>query len=150
VILVGFCKMQFFIGWKGSGRVTESHADHSETGAEHGIRRKSGRFVTGTTASSWWTPPHRGRQYHREEILQSFIREDVSGAACGSGSKGWRFGLYSGVPPIDRKNCMDGVKSPCRIPVSFDFTLAPDYRTINRLGASKIQVFFRIDPYNVA
>ena len=37
----------------------------------------------------------------------------------------------SGVPPIDRKNCMDGVKSPCRIPVSFDFTLAPDYRTIN-------------------
>jgi excisionase family DNA binding protein len=47
----------------------------------------------GTTASSWWTPPHRGRQYHREEILQSFIREDVSGAACGSGSKGWRFGL---------------------------------------------------------
>ena len=56
----------------------------------------------------------------------------------------------SGVPPIDRKNCMDGVKSPCRIPVSFDFTLAPDYRTINRLGASKIQVFFRIDPYNAA
>jgi hypothetical protein len=37
----------------------------------------------------------------------------------------------SGVPPIDRKNCMDGVKSPCRIPVSFDFTLAPDFRTIN-------------------
>jgi len=37
----------------------------------------------------------------------------------------------SGVPPIDRKNCMDGVKSPCRIPVSFDFTLAPDFRTIS-------------------
>ena len=37
----------------------------------------------------------------------------------------------SGVPLIDRKNCMDGVKSPCRIPVSFDFTLAPDFRTIS-------------------
>jgi hypothetical protein len=37
----------------------------------------------------------------------------------------------SGVPPIDRKNCMDGVKSPCRVPVSFDFTLAPDFWTIN-------------------
>ena len=36
----------------------------------------------------------------------------------------------SGVPPIDRKDCMDGVKSPCRIRVSFQFTLAPDFRTI--------------------
>lgn len=37
----------------------------------------------------------------------------------------------SGVSPIDRKNCTDGVESPCRIPVTFDFTLAPDFRTIN-------------------
>ena len=36
----------------------------------------------------------------------------------------------SGVPPIDRKDCIDGVKSPCRIRVSFQFTLAPDFRTI--------------------
>jgi hypothetical protein len=36
----------------------------------------------------------------------------------------------SGVPPIDRKDCMGGVKSPCRIRVSFQFTLAPDFRTI--------------------
>jgi hypothetical protein len=33
----------------------------------------------------------------------------------------------SGVPPIDRKDCIDGVKSPCRIPVSFQFTLAYDH-----------------------
>jgi len=36
----------------------------------------------------------------------------------------------SGVPPIDRKDCTDGVKSPCRIRVSFQFTLAPDLRTV--------------------
>ena len=36
----------------------------------------------------------------------------------------------SGVPPIDRKDCIGGVKSPCRIRVSFQFTLAPDFRTI--------------------
>ena len=36
----------------------------------------------------------------------------------------------SGVPSIDRKDCMDGIKSPCRIRVSFQFTLAPDLRTI--------------------
>ena len=36
----------------------------------------------------------------------------------------------SGVPPIDRKDCIDGVKSPCRIRVSFQFTLAPDFHTI--------------------
>lgn len=37
----------------------------------------------------------------------------------------------SGVPPIDRKDCIDGVKSPCRIRVSFQFTLAPDLRSIS-------------------
>jgi hypothetical protein len=31
----------------------------------------------------------------------------------------------SGVPPIDRKHCMNGVQSPCRIRVSFQFTLSP-------------------------
>ena len=36
----------------------------------------------------------------------------------------------SGVPSIDRKDCIGGVKSPCRIRVSFQFTLAPDFRTI--------------------
>jgi hypothetical protein len=37
----------------------------------------------------------------------------------------------SGVPHIDRKDCLDGVKSPCRIQVSFQFTLAPDLRSVS-------------------
>ena len=37
----------------------------------------------------------------------------------------------SGVPPIDRKGCIDGVQSPCRIHVSFQFILAPDLRSIS-------------------
>jgi hypothetical protein len=36
----------------------------------------------------------------------------------------------SGVPRIDRKDCIAGVKNPCRIRVSFQFTLAPDFRTV--------------------
>jgi hypothetical protein len=36
-----------------------------------------------------------------------------------------------GVPPIDRKDCLDGVKSPCRIRVSFQFILAPDTRSVS-------------------
>ena len=35
-----------------------------------------------------------------------------------------------GFPPIDRKHCRDGVKKPCRVPVSFQFTLAPNFHTI--------------------
>ena len=37
----------------------------------------------------------------------------------------------SGVPPIDRKDCIDGVNSPCRIHVSFQFILARDMRSIS-------------------
>jgi hypothetical protein len=37
----------------------------------------------------------------------------------------------SGVPPIDRKDCIDAVRSPCRIRVSFQFTLAPDFRSVS-------------------
>jgi hypothetical protein len=36
----------------------------------------------------------------------------------------------SGVPAIDRKDCIDNTQRPCRIPVSFQFTLSPDTRSI--------------------
>lgn len=37
----------------------------------------------------------------------------------------------AGVPDLDRKKCIDGVQRPCRIPVSFEFTLARDLRSIS-------------------
>jgi len=37
----------------------------------------------------------------------------------------------NGYPPIDRKDCIDGVESPCRITVSFQFILAPDLTSVS-------------------